>query len=204
MLAAMLWFPGEDRGIQRGYSFGKHFLSAMGKTRTSLSDNTVSCVIFNGTLIMAGTILVMFWKARATFLTRPMARTALRNCGLTMGLAMAGIGLTPYNIVPHLHNLMTYAVIAFGVACFGLCLFGSCQEFESTKSKAGWLTVVVAAGAAQGVFWALASKGIISSRPALPLMQKLFVLLLAAWAGWQSLLFGRMCQTQSSVADAGR
>ncbi|MFA5192946.1 MAG: hypothetical protein WC740_19730 [Verrucomicrobiia bacterium] len=143
MLAAMFWFPGEGRGGPRGYSFGKHFLSAMGKTRTSVSDNTISCLIFNGTLIMVGTILVMFWKTRATFLTRPVAKKTVRNCGLTMGLAMAGIGLTPYDIFPHTHNLMTHSVILFGVICFGLCLWGSPQEFESVKSKLGWLTIVV-------------------------------------------------------------
>ena len=202
MLAAMFWFPGEGRGGPRGYSFGKHFLSAMGKTRTSVSDNTISCLIFNGTLIMVGTILVMFWKTRATFLTRPVAKKTVRNCGLTMGLAMAGIGLTPYDIFPHTHNLMTHSVILFGVICFGLCLWGSPQEFESVKSKLGWLTIVVVAGAAHGLFVVLASKGIISSRPALPLMQKLFVCLLALWAGWQSFLFGRVCRMKPAVANA--
>jgi len=175
----------------------------MGKTRAGLSDNTVSCLIFNGTLIMVGTILVMFWKTRATFLTQPTARTTLRNCGLTMGLAMAGIGLTPYDIFPHIHNLMTYAVIIFGVICFCLCLFGSHQEFESVHSKVGWLAIVIVAGAAQGLFVVLVSKGMISSRPALPLMQKLFVLLLALWAGWQGFLFGRVCRMRPAAAHSG-
>lgn len=202
MLAAMFWFPGEGRGDPRGYSFGKHFLSAMGKTRTSVSDNTISCLIFNGTLIMVGSILVMFWKTRARFVTQSATRTTVRNCGLTMGLAMAGIGLTPYDIFPHTHNFMTYAVIVFGVICFCLCLWGSPQEFESVESKLGWLTIVLVAGVAQGLFVVLVSKGIISSRPALPLMQKLFVCLLALWAGWQSFLFGRVCRMKPAFAVA--
>lgn len=196
LLAAMLWFPGEGREMRGGYSFGRHFLSTMGKTRAGSWDNTVSCLIFNGTLIMVGTILAVFWKARATFLSQPATSTALRGCGLAMGLTMAGIGLTPYDFFPRVHTLMTHAVIVFGVICFGLCLFGSHREFESVKSKLGWLAILVVAGAAQALFVLLVSKKMISSRPALPLMQKLFVLLLALWAGWQGFLFGRACQTQ--------
>ena len=195
-LVAMSWFPGEGDGRGKGYSFGGHFLSAMGRTRAGSFDNTVSCFIFNGTLIMVGTLLMAFWKSRALFFTRPAAATVLRHCGLAMGLAMAGIGLTPYNFFPHVHNLMTYAVILFGVVCFGLCFFGSWREFESMKSKLTWLAILMVAGAAQAVFWHLTSMGRIPSRPVLPLMQKLFVLLLALWAGWQGFLFGRACRTE--------
>jgi len=194
-MAAMLWYPGDDAGMRRGYSFGGDFLSAMGKTRAGSCDNTVSCLIFNGALILGGTILAVFWKARASFLMRPRAGMILRGCGLTMGLAMAGIGLTPCDFSPHAHDLLTHAVIVFGVICFGLCLVGSDRQFESARSKLGWVTILSAAGAAQALFLVLVSNGSISSRPALPLMQKLFVLLLAIWAGWQSYLFGRACRT---------
>ena len=200
-LAAMSWFPGEGNGMRGGYSFGWHFLSTMGKTRVGSSDNIVSCLIFNGTLIMVGIILVLFWKARAAFLTKPATGMALRGCGLIMGLAMSGIGLTPYDFVPHVHNLMTHTVIVCGVICFSLCLFGSHREFESMKSRVGWLVILAVAGAVQALFVLLISTGRMSSRPALPLMQKLFWLLLALWAGWQGFLFGRACRTELAPAN---
>lgn len=199
-IAAMLWYPGDDAGMRRGYSFGGDFLSAMGRTRAGSCDNTVSCLIFNGALILGGTILAVFWEARASFLTRPRAGTILRGCGLTMGLAMAGIGLTPCDFSPRVHDMLTHAVIVFGVICFGLCLVGSDRRFESAQSKLGWVTILVAAGATQALFLVLVSNGSISSRPALPVMQKLFVILLAIWAGWQGHLFGRACRTGPGAA----
>jgi hypothetical membrane protein len=199
LLAAMWWFPGEAAGMRRGYSFGGDLLSSMGKTRAGSWDNTVSCLIFNGTLILGGAVMAMFWKARATFLTRPRTGTIMRGCGQTMGLAMAGIGLTPCDYFPHAHVLMTHSVIVFGVICFGLCLIGSHREFESVKSKLGWLLILVVAGAAHAVFLLLISQGKIPGSPALPLMQKLFVTLLALWAGWQGFLFGRACRVDRAA-----
>ena len=115
---------------------------------------------------------------------------------------MAGVVLTPYDVFPHVHNLMTYAVILFGVVCFGLCLFGSWRAFESLPSKVTWLAILVVAGAAQMIFWHLASTGQIHSRPVLPLMQKLFVLLLVSWAGWQCVLFRRACRMEEVSSQA--
>lgn len=194
LFAAMWWFPGEDAGARRGYSFSGDFLSTMGKMRAGPWDNTVSCLIFNGTLLMGGPILAAFWKARASFLIQTGARRILQSCGLAMGMTIAGIGLTPCDFLPHVHNSMTYVAIALGVVCFSLCLAGSHREFESMSSKMGWLAILVVAGAAQAIFLMLTVHGTISSSPALPLMQKLFVLLLALWAGWQGFLFGRACR----------
>ena len=194
LLAAMAWFPSGDEGARGGYSFGGHFLSAMGKTRVGSADNTVSCLIFNGTLVMVGTILAMFWNARAVFLTPPAQGTALRGCGLAMGLAMAGIGLTPYDHFPHVHDRMTHLVIVFGGICFAFCLFRSHREFESWQSRLGWLAVFVAAGVVWTALKILAARGEIPSRPCLPLMQKVLVLLLALWVGWQGVLFGSACR----------
>jgi len=203
-LAAMAWFPGGDEGARGGYSFGGHFLSAMGKTRAGSADNTISCLIFNGTLVMVGTILAMFWNTRAVFLTRPVQGMLLRGCGLAMGLAMAGIGLTPYDHFPHVHDRMTHLVIVFGAICFAFCLFKSHREFESWKSRLGWLVVFVAALAGWTAVTFLASRGEIPSRPGLPLMQKLFVLLLALWVGWQGFLFGWACQRVEAPANPER
>jgi hypothetical protein len=148
---------------------------------------------------MGGPILAVFWKARATFLKQPAMGTMLQRCGLMMGLAMAGIGLAPCDLFPHVHDIITHAVIVLGAFCFGLCLIGSHREFESVQSKLVWLAILVVAGAAQALFLLLISQGIISSRPVLPLMQKLFVLVLALWAGWQSFLFGRIGRAYSSL-----
>lgn len=194
VLAAMWWYPGEAAGMGRGYSLSGDLLSAMGKTRAGSWDNTVSCLIFNTTLILGGVVMAMFWRVRATFLTRARTGTLMRGCGRTMGVAMAGIGMTPCDHFPQAHVLMTHSVILFGVICFGLCLIGSHREFESAKSKLGWLGILVAAGAAHAVFLLFISQGKIPSSPALPLMQKLFVILLALWTGWQSFLFGRACR----------
>jgi hypothetical protein len=193
---AMLAFPSGDEGVRGGYSFGHHFLSAMGKTRVNGSvSNTVSCLLFNGALVQVGIVLAVFWNARAVFLTRPAVRWAVRGCGLGMALAMAGIGCTPYDLLPRVHDPMTHTVVFFGVICFGLCLHWSPPGFESKKARIFWLGLLLAAGVAQGVFAALAARGAMPGRPALPLMQKLFVLLLAVWAGWQGVLFGRAARS---------
>lgn len=198
--AAMSWYPGEGDGRGVGYSLGWHFLSVMGKTRAGSADNTVSCLIFNGTLLLIGAVMVAFWNTRAAFLTRPAAASALRGCGWMMGVTMAGIGLTPYDFFPHAHNLMTYGAAVFGVICFGLCLIGSHRRFESGTSRLGWLALLMAAAAAQATVALLVSLNRIPSLPALPLMQKVFVLLLALWAGWQAFLFDRACRAAPFVA----
>lgn len=196
LLGAMWLYPGEAGGARRGYSFGENFLSMMGRTKAGAWDNTGSCLLFNGTLIMGGPILAMFWKARAWFLREPGTKALLRGCGLTMGLAMAGIGLSPCDLFPDVHDTMTYAVIVLGVICFGLCLAGSHRGFESAQSKRMWLVILALAGAAQGLFVLFVSMGTIPSRPALPLMQMLFVLMLALWAAWQGVLLGRACRAK--------
>lgn len=205
--AAMSWYPGDGDSRGVGYSLGWHFLSVMGKTRAGASDNTVSCLIFNGTLLLIGAVMVAFWKTRAAFLTRPAAASALRGCGSLMGLTLAGIGLTPYDFFPHAHNLMTYGAVVFGVICFGLCAIGSHRGFESGTSRLAWLALLMVAAAAQAVVALLVSLQRIPSLPALPLMQKVFVLLLALWAGWQAFLFDRACRmapVAAAVEDDGR
>lgn len=203
LLIAMRWYPGEDAGVRRGYPFSGDFLSTLGRTRAGSWDNTVSCLIFNGTLLISGPILAVFWRARAYFLTRPGTGTILRGCGLTMSFAMAGIGLAPCDLFPHVHDMMTYAAIVLGVVCFTLCFIGSHREFESVQSKLGWLSILVMAGVAQALFIWLISIGTISSSPTLPLMQKLFVLLLALWAGWQAFLFGSAPQVELPTRGLG-
>jgi len=188
-LAAMYCFPSGDEGVKGGYSFGSHFLSAMGKTRAGSVDNTVSCLLFNGALVLVGTILAVFWDARALYLAKPTPAAALRLCGVAMALSLAGIGLTPYDYFPHAHDRLTHATVLFGVLSFGLCLVWTPRGFEGAGSKFSWLFFLVAAGAAQAVLVTLSSRGLLPSRPALPLMQKVFVLLLMSWAGWQAWLF---------------
>jgi len=200
-LAAMYCFPSGDENVRGGYSFGRHFLSAMGKTRVGTVDNTVSCVLFNGTLVLVGIILAVFWDARALYLARAAQATALRACGVAMALSLAGIGLTPYDHFPHAHDRLTQATLLFGVLSFGLCLVWTRHGFESAGSKLGWLLFLMAAGAAQVVFVTLTSRGILPSRPALPLMQKLFVFMLMSWAGWQAWLFDRTRLSQASRKD---
>jgi hypothetical membrane protein len=201
-LAAMAWFPDGDEGARGGYSFGGHFLSAMGKTRAGSADNTISCLIFNGTLVMVGTILAVFWNTRAVFLTKPAQGMVLRGCGLAMGLAMAGIGLTPYDHFPHVHDRMTHLVMVFGIICFCYCLLRSHREFESWKSRLGWLAVFTTALVVWTVVKFLVSRGEIPSRPGLPLMQKLFVVLLALWVGWQGFLFGWACRREQAAVKS--
>jgi H+/Cl- antiporter ClcA len=96
---------------------------------------------------------------------------------------------------------MTHVVMVFGGICFGYCVLRSHRDFESWNSRLGWLAVFVAALVAWTVINFLVSKGEIASRPSLPLMQKLFVFLLALWVGWQGFLFGWACRSEPAVAN---
>ena len=190
LTVAMLAFPSPYVSARGAYSFGKHFLSAMGRTRVGSADNTISCLTFNSMLVMAAIILAIFWNARSFFIIRPSIQRMVRGCGVAMAVAVAGIGFTPFDLWPHVHDRMTHAVILFGVICFALCLRWSHPDFEDKRAKIAWVAVLVSAGVAHALFMALVLQGDMRSRPVYPIMQKLFVFLLVAWAGWQSWLFG--------------
>jgi hypothetical protein len=191
LLTAMAWYPGANVETSQGHAWLGDFLSNMGRTRVGPWDNTTSCLLFNGMLLLAGAVLAVFWRVRASFLTWRRAENTLKQCGMAMGVAIGGIGLAPCDHLPNIHNLMTYVAIALGVICFALCAFASREDFESSASRQGWLAVLVAGGAAQALCVFFVFQGSMPTHPALPVMQKVFVLLLAVWMAWQGHLFGR-------------
>ena len=190
--AAMLAFPGGHERMADGYSFSRHFLSAMGVTRVSNgTPNLPSCLMFNAALVLVGATFVFFWRARVLLVRNPAARRTLRLCGILMALGLAGIGLTPYDHLPHVHDRMNGLVIVCGGLGFMLCLFFTERRFERWRSRLVWLTVVALAGSVDLAIRWMVHAGHLPERPALPIMQKVFVALLMAWVAWQCVLFRR-------------
>jgi hypothetical membrane protein len=168
------------------YSWSKHFLSAMGLTR--LRDGTPngwSFFLFNGALLLAGVASALYFAARSRAGGHPALRFAMAGVGVVAGLALAAIGMTPYDLLPETHNCCTYVASGFGVAIM-LAALQPTGRFGSAAENSIW--------AACGVFvlllWAalryLAVTGQLPRTPTFQFMQKMLVGFFFLYMLWQT------------------
>lgn len=193
--SAILFYPGEwlGPGAAKGYSFSMDFLSALGRWRTAQGiANPMSAVVFNGALVGCGLLYgIFFWPGRATFIARRHWRLVMLAGGWIMAVGLAGIGLTPYDAFPRIHDTLCSVTLGGGFLAVFSAIIGSDRQFEPRVSR--WVTIATLGLiplAALLVNIAI-DGGLMRSRPAMPLLQKGVVSLLVGWTYWQVWLMSR-------------
>lgn len=179
---AMACFPG-------GYSFSKHVVSDLGRTRLSSgAPNTLSCALFASAMTVTGLACARFWLARHTFLSQPAARRVSLTCGLAMSALMAAIGFTPLNLAGELHDPLTAATaVATALAVLALFIDPS-DRLDPPTVKRAWLLLLLAVSALWTVLVILHHERLLAFRPWLPLGQKALIATFIAWMAHQTVL----------------
>lgn len=183
---AMACFP-------HGYSFSKHVVSDLGRTRLSDgSPNTLSCTLFAVAMTVAGLSCALFWLARRTFLIHLLARRAALVCGLSMSVLLTAIGFTPLNLIGKIHDPITGAT-ALAAALAVLALFADPNDrLERSHAKRGWLILLIAVSASWTVLVTLHHFHLLAFRPWLPLGQKTLIATFIAWMIYQTTLLSKV------------
>lgn len=207
-LLAMLSYPGQVLGppASRGYSFSMEFLSALGRVRTpDGTANPWASVLFNGALVGCGLLYGMFfWPARAIFVSRPQWRIVAWFCGCLMAVGIAGIGLTPFDRLPRIHDWFCSVTCVSGCLAVAVSLAFSGRRLEPATSRWVTLGLLALVAAVAFVIRIGIDGGRFSARPAMPLLQKTAVALLAVWTFWQSWLMGRCLDRGEKPEFLGR
>lgn len=195
---AWLVYPGQPLGppANRGYSISMEFLSALGRARTpDGTANPWASVLFNGALVGCGVLYGMFfWPARATFVESPFWRFSVWSCGWFMAAGIAGIGLTPFDRFPRIHDWFCSVTCASGCVAVAISLARSGGRLEPSVSRRATLGLLALVVIAAIMIRAGIDVGRIRSRPAMPLLQKAAVAMLIGWTFWQSWLMGRSAE----------
>ncbi len=102
MLLAIAFYP-------IPFSWTSYQLSVLGMTE--LKDGTsnyLSSVLFGGALSVGGVLGFAYFRSRAACSRNQVIARFLLAFGAVGGVGLIGIGLTPYNLVPQLHNGFTW------------------------------------------------------------------------------------------------
>ncbi|MFA5204756.1 MAG: DUF998 domain-containing protein [Lentisphaeria bacterium] len=189
LLALALYCAGIPAGPAAGrpYSFCNSYLSILGHVRGPEGlSNLPACIAFNGALVGAGLLYVWFWRGRRQFVSSPRLRRFVLVCGCLMGAGLAGIGLIPEDLNPHLHELMTLPPVGFGAAAILASILGTPAAFDGRGMHRLTLVGMVGVALAAVAVKLLAETGQIGHRPAFPTMQKVMVIVMVSWTFWQA------------------
>ena len=149
VLAALL-YPGSQKEkigyASDDYSFTHNFLSELGSLKTNTDetnpaivqkDNTPSMLLFNGSLVLIGVTLMLFYRhfkkvfpkledsvkaQRFAKITQPV--------GVLAGILYAGVGLVPHDL--HFGAHVFFANYAF-LTLFFLCVFHAITVYHSDR-----------------------------------------------------------------------
>ena len=147
-IIAAIIYPGSHKEIieykSEVYSFTHNFLSELGSLKTNTDetnpkiiqeDNTPSMILFNGSLILIGATLMLFYVEfkkiftliKDSYKTRLYAKITL-PVGLLAGFFYAGVGLVPHDL--HFATHVFFANSAFLILFF-LCILHSITVYHS-------------------------------------------------------------------------
>lgn len=145
---AALLYPGSQKETigyaSEYYSFTHNFLSELGSLKTNTDetnpaiaqeDNTPSMLLFNGSLILIGVTLMLFYtqfkevflKLNDTAKAQKLAKIT-KPVGLLAGILYAGVGLVPHDL--HFGAHVFFANYAF-LTLFFLCILHSLTVYHS-------------------------------------------------------------------------
>lgn len=189
--AAMANFPAGHRGMDR-YTFGQHVMSDLGRTHIHATPNTRSFVLFMLAMGITGVTLAVFWVSRHFFLVRPAARRTALVFGLLMGACMMGIGVTPYDRVPRIHDPVTSAAAAAGVLAALAIFLDADDRLENRRVKRAWLCCFLLIGFSWAGLIVLHALRKIPLRPWLPGMQMIIIASSIVWMAYQAVRLFRV------------
>ena len=147
-IIAAIIYPGSHKEIidykSEMYSFTHNFLSELGSLKTNTDetnpkiikeDNTPSMILFNGSLILIGATLMLFYVEfknvftliKDSYKTRFYAKITL-PVGLLAGFFYAGVGFVPHDL--HFATHIYMANSAFLILFF-LCILHSITVYHS-------------------------------------------------------------------------
>ena len=163
-IIAAIIYPGSHKEIieykSEVYSFTHNFLSELGSLKTNTDetnpkiiqeDNTPSMILFNGSLILIGATLMLFYVEfkkvftliKDSYKTRLYAKITL-PVGLLAGFFYAGVGLVPHDL--HFATHVFFANSAFLILFF-LCILHSItvyhSNFVSNNYVIGYITISI-------------------------------------------------------------
>lgn len=179
---AMLAYP-DRNGHPGGYRFFYEYLSAMGMTRThSGIANLPSCLLFNIGLGTAMLVLIPFWRLRVQCMAgkRYWQRIAF-ICGTAFSLGIIGVALTPYNLMPRLHDLCVHSALVIIVPGALLMISMADRNYWSPAYKWGWTAFAVLLFAGELTAQIMVNCHFLPSRPTGPVMQKINVAVFVVW-----------------------
>ena len=170
------------------YLWEKMFLSALGLTK--LSDGTsnfFASMMFNVALLFGGILSSAYFVFRAKCATSKIVHILLWIAGIAGGLALAGIGLLPYNLFPNLHNGCTW--IASGG--FALGIFANAAAVRGSGTTHSENILLILFGMFAMLIWLalqyLRTHGMLPSVPTGPIQQKIIILYFWLYMFWNSL-----------------
>ena len=179
------------------YIWYNDYLSAMGCTR--LPDGTynfLSAFLFNSALIISGFFCGSYFYMRGIFCGNKFFAILLQISGVIGGVALAGIGSTPYNLMPELHNLCTY--FASGGLGFGILLCATSQENRMSCVVENFLWALVTIYIA--VLWLawdyVRNNDLVPRSPTGEIMQKMMISLFYLYMLWNSIRYYLRCKSE--------
>lgn len=151
LLAALL-FPGSEiehlNFKSDMYSLTHNFLSGLGGLETTSGEtNTASCILFNGSLVLVGATLVLFYmRFKDIFAAFGDSEKSIKFArfsqpvGLVAGALFAGVGIVPYDLHFDLHVFFAnYAFLVLFVLCILHSLTVYHSKFMSNRYALGYM-----------------------------------------------------------------
>ena len=189
------------------YTFWLHMLSAMGMSRTPAgADNGQVAMLFNGSLIFCGAVMVPFFVCRTRRSVRGRGWAAVTALGLIgCCLAVGGVALAPYDRHPRIHDLCANGALGFGIPSVLLLVLLTAREYGG-----GWRRYQVPVLAFVGLVLVFDALGLLLKRlhgwgfsPTMPILQKVTVAAFLIWMLGEMLLFRRALRGGVRAGDGG-
>ena len=149
-IISMISYPGGTffDPQSEGYSFTRNFLSDLGRTKSFSRDiNFTSSLLFNMSLILAGSVFVMFYfKIQYIFVEYNYIGLVFLGSvfGILGGIALAGVGLTPSDLYLPIHIIFSKWVFRcfLGASlCYSIIIYRS--DFINNKYAMGYLVFAI-------------------------------------------------------------
>ena len=181
------------------YIWYDDYLSALGRTRLSDgTSNLLAAFLFNTALIIAGIFSGSYVCMRGVFCGNRFLAVLLWFSGSVGGLALAGIGATPYNLAPHTHNMCTFfASLGLGISVF-LCSMSRGNRMSGAAENLQWALMTLYFGLVWTAWAYVRAKKLVPNSPTGEIMQKMMVSLFYLYMLWNSVLCYRRCRQEKS------
>lgn len=162
-----------------GYAWSRNFLSDLGLQKAwSGKDNSGGARYFNGSIILLGIALILFFCVSVRASERgDVIALAIAGAGGISSLGLVGIGMTPYDVLFVDHHIML-AVWIMPLPIIAVAFAAQCFRAEN---RIGFLSGSIAALAAVGLIVAIIAYAVAPSLRDRVLMQKVLAGIAILW-----------------------